>query len=416
MAHRRGRLLLSGFGLLVALALLEVCVRVAGAQPDVPRMEPNPYFGWRHVPQRTWRYNGRVTVHANSRGLRDREFEYPKPAGVSRILILGDSMTEGGQVSADQTFTKRLEQSLMQTGVPVEVINAGMAGFGTAHEVLFYEHEGARYQPDIVVLAFFIGNDVYDNSQRLVPTGTPGKPPAPYFVLVDGEIELRNFPCRCDAAEQQGHLPAVRRFIRQRSALYGLLGPAVIGVAPRVAGFLAQEGVMGNLSRQSSWMTRDGIPLLFFNFAAVTSSDWTDAWEVTRRLLVRLRDDVTRSGARLIIAGIPSREQVHPQLWEAAVSTYPKLREGVWDLDKPDRMLAEASASAGAPYVSLVGPLRDEARKSARLLFFDQVDEAHLTAAGHAAVAAALHVAVVEVDGRQSIDPYVIVESRTSDQ
>lgn len=399
MRRLRSRLLLSTAGLLTASAILEGGLRLAGFQPDVPRMEPNPYFGWRNIPHNTWWYDGGVNVHANAHGLRDREFEYDKPEGASRVFVLGDSMAEGGQVPEKETFPKKLEQLLRRSGAQVDVINGGIAGFGTAHELLFYEHEAAKYRPDVVVLAFFMGNDVYDNSQRLVPMGTPGKPPAPYFVLVNGELRLENFPCRCETDSPHGALAGVRLFLRRYSATYGQIGPLLVRHAPGAAEALARQNVMGSLSRQTSWMTYDDIPLLFFNFAAHPSSEWTEAWAVTRQLLVRLRDDVARDGARLIVAGIPAREQVHRQLWDAALSTYPKLRAGTWDLEKPDRLLAEASAIAGVPYLSLLRPLRDESHRTTKLLFFDRTDEAHLNSWGHAAVAAGLRDVVTRALG-----------------
>lgn len=394
MRRLGGRLLLLAGGLLTATVILEGGLRLAGFQPDVPRVEPNPYFGWRNIPHSTWWYDDRVNVHANAHGLRDREFEYDKPEGTSRVFVLGDSMTEGGQVPEEETFPKKLEESLRRSGARVDVINGGMAGFGTAHELLFYEHEAAKYRPDVVVLAFFMGNDVYDNSQRLVPMGSPGKPPAPYFVLVNGELRLENFPCRCETDGPRGALAGVRLFLRRHSATYGGIGPQLVRLAPGAAEALARRNIMGSLSQQTSWMTHDDIPLFFFNFTAGPSSDWTEAWDVTRHLLVRLRDDVARDGGRLVIAGIPAREQVHPQLWNAALSTYPKLRAGTWDLEKPDRLLADASTVSGVPYVSLLRPLRDETRRTNRLLFFDRADEAHLNAWGHAAVATGLQDAV----------------------
>jgi len=106
-------------GLCAAGATLEGALRLVGVQPDVPRMEPNPYFGWLHIPHSTWWYKGRVKVHTNAHGLRDREFEYAKPAGVRRVLVLGDSMAEGAQVPEAETFPKRLEQLLTAADRPL---------------------------------------------------------------------------------------------------------------------------------------------------------------------------------------------------------------------------------------------------------------------------------------------------------
>jgi hypothetical protein len=385
------RALLVIVALFAAALLVEGAARLAGYRPDVPLVEPNNYFGWRLIPNNTWWYEGRVPVRSNSRGLRDREFEYAKPSGVTRVLLLGDSMAEGAQVPGEAVFAKGLEQSLNRARGPLELINAGIGGFGTTHAVLFYEREGVKYQAEVVVLAFFMGNDVWDNGQRVLPMGTPGKPPAPYFVLADGELRLENYPCRCESLQQPHGFARVRQAIRRRSGAYVAVAPAIIKIAPGAAAWLGRAGVMGTLSHQPSWLMPDDIPLLFYNFAEVDSPEWEEAWEVTRRLLRRLQEDVSKAGAKFLVVGIPTREQVHPEMWDLARSRYPNLQKRQWDLEKPDRLLAAAVSAAGATYVSLLQALRNEARKSGALLYFDRMDEAHLNERGHAAIAAALH-------------------------
>ncbi len=101
----------------------------------------------------------------NSRGLRDREYPLAKPKGASRILCLGDSFTIGFGVRGEETYPKILERRLAGeevSGGTWEVLNAGVGGTGTAHQLAYYLHEGSRYEPDIVVLAM-CANDFWDN-------------------------------------------------------------------------------------------------------------------------------------------------------------------------------------------------------------------------------------------------------------
>ncbi len=80
----------------VALICVEVTVRLAGW--DRPLVwQPDPQVGWRHIPGATmhWREEGDGVVHIDSLGLRDPERTLVKPAGVFRIAVFGDSMTEG---------------------------------------------------------------------------------------------------------------------------------------------------------------------------------------------------------------------------------------------------------------------------------------------------------------------------------
>jgi hypothetical protein len=94
----------------------------------------------------------------NSTGLRDREYAVPKPAGTMRILALGDSVTYGSQVAAEESYPKLLERLF---GSRVEVINAGVPGYSPYNERKLFESVGAAYQPDLVLVQFCL-NDVAD--------------------------------------------------------------------------------------------------------------------------------------------------------------------------------------------------------------------------------------------------------------
>lgn len=99
----------------------------------------------------------------NHQGFRnDKNTEYAKPAGVFRVLTLGDSHTQGYEVNQHETYAYVCEQVLQKKGLNAEVINAGVSGFSTAEALVFLENEGLKYQPDAVILGFF-ANDYADN-------------------------------------------------------------------------------------------------------------------------------------------------------------------------------------------------------------------------------------------------------------
>ncbi len=119
-------------------------------------------LGWRNIPN--WRASTRGhALTINSNGLRDREYSFEKPAGTTRLLVLGDSYVWGYGVSDEDVFTEVLERKLAGTSNPWEVINTGVSGWGTDQEYLFLKSEGIRYAPDIVVLGFFLLNDLRNN-------------------------------------------------------------------------------------------------------------------------------------------------------------------------------------------------------------------------------------------------------------
>jgi hypothetical protein len=97
------------------------------------------------------------------RGLRGPELG-PKEPGEFRIVVIGDSMVFGGQVREEQRFTERLEATLKSRGSgQVRVVNVGVPGWTTFNEAGFLKANVAWLQPDLVVLAVYLGNDIEEN-------------------------------------------------------------------------------------------------------------------------------------------------------------------------------------------------------------------------------------------------------------
>lgn len=101
-------------------------------------------------------------VNTNSKGLRDREFSYKTEQTIKRILVLGDSFTFGYGIADNETYPKLLENKLNQKfRGQFEVINAAVTGWGTPQERDYLKIEGVKYNPDLILVGFYI-NDVKD--------------------------------------------------------------------------------------------------------------------------------------------------------------------------------------------------------------------------------------------------------------
>jgi GDSL-like Lipase/Acylhydrolase family len=124
--------------------------------------EDDPYTGYRLKPGGTGVYQLGIPAVANSRGHRDVEFSLKKPSGVFRILVLGDSFTVGSNVRQEEAYPKALERRLKSVyGPRIEVVNTGIGGWDPFQYAEYYEHYGYQFEPDLIVVGFFVGNDAY---------------------------------------------------------------------------------------------------------------------------------------------------------------------------------------------------------------------------------------------------------------
>ena len=145
----------------------------------------HPVRGWTPVPGlRDAAVFFDETLSTNSRGIRGKkEYSFQKPAGITRILTIGDSFTFGEGVRDAHTFSAYLQRMLPGA----EVINLGVHGYGHDQILLYLQEEGRRYHPDVVILGFLY----YDLERNLFSFRDYAKP---RFVGRDKNLKLSNVP------------------------------------------------------------------------------------------------------------------------------------------------------------------------------------------------------------------------------
>ena len=189
------------FGLAMALVLAELGMRVvsrfhapvrylvtagdAPEQPVFPTLEA--YLASRPdvVPHRDF-----LNYWNNAFGLNDVEFVAPKPRGRFRIMALGDSFTYGSAPYPDAVMT-RVEEALRArcAGMDLDLLNFGIGGTGVWDYKLLFELAGPTFDPDLVVVNLYLGNDGPDlfarpRSFRRVPSSLRKSYLARYVVNV----------------------------------------------------------------------------------------------------------------------------------------------------------------------------------------------------------------------------------------
>ena len=330
---------------------------------------PHPIFGRHFKPGQKGRYVAArfdQYIEINSKGLRDREYSYEKQEGVFRILLLADSFGAAMQVPLETAFHSVLERGLNENpALPaVDVINAGYPGWGTAQQTLFYRHEGSKYSPDLVLVAFFV-NDVIDNyrwaRKRRRSDGSER----------EDAVELSPPPSR---------LLKLKIWLGDHLRLYTYVNRRLKeGGNEKLLGFMARLGLVGD-------GPTDEIPPFYFTYAIEDIPEVLEAWKETEAAIADLRGAVEAHGASLAAVILAGPAQVHDEIWQRQLETFPKMREHEWDRLKFQRVLSQILSDQGIPYLDLHLAFRREADKAGELLHFPF--DGHWNAEGHALAAA----------------------------
>jgi hypothetical protein len=322
-----------------------------------------------------------VALRFNQEGFRGPDHPLETPSGVRRIAVLGDSFIAGVAVDELDTFTARLEarlnlardadraappppknQAVMTpetspTGASddgtAEVMNFGVSGWGTGQALLAWREVVSRYRPELVIVSFFNGNDLADNSPALSTANRPT------FDLDDaGALFLRPM----SAARSEGS-----RWLAEHSRLY-----------------VWQRDRMRMI--RDRWRQGAGaLPPGFEIFRRTPTDEATRAWKVTEAILAALRDDVRRAGSRLVVLQVPTAEQVHPELARELLGRLNERDRGDLDLARPEATLADCCERLGLERIELRG-LMVTAGTTRRLFF----GAGHWTEAGQDVAARAV--------------------------
>ena len=232
-----------------------------------------------------------VSLRFNRDGFRGPDREPAKSAGTCRMAVIGDSHIAAIATPERQTLVTRLETLLDEESDSTrwEVFNLGVSGGSTAQEMVVYRKVASRYDPDVVVLAFFEGNDLSDNSHELSSS------PRIYMEL-DEDGELRERPISARINPFSAWLGRHSRFYVWQKHSFRKLK----------ANLRQNTGVLGPPRRQYAYST-EGRP------------EVERAWLLTERLLATFRDAVERDGRRFLVVVIPTGDRLFPELWAAGL-------------------------------------------------------------------------------------------------
>lgn len=365
---------LAGAAVLIFFGLAEGALRVTGLapsralrSPDLRTLDaiPGIYTPGQEFTDRV-RREFPAQIRINNLGFRGRDLSEGRPPGTLRVMVLGDSYTFGDHVDTAESYPARLEEILAQriAALPpaarasqpgaagtfepapgrkdpppgrhgaVEVINAGVNGYGIRDARMLWEKAGGRLNPDIVIVTFS-PNDVSDITREV-----------PISRQMRENARLKSAPL----------LGPVLR-LAQNTALFNgmqILRARMIVATGRRQGAQAAEPARAG---------PQGAP---------------EAWEGYRQALIPFLEELEAGRRRTLLVLYPS----HPHV--AAEEPY-----------HAGEILPRWAAEAGIPCLDLLPALRRAARRGDKLYLVPQ--DSHPTPAGHLAAARAVAERIQEL-------------------
>jgi len=284
----------------------------------------------------------------NQFGFNDRDYPLTKTPGILRIVVVGDSFSWAGGLKANYTALLEEKFAARDGSRKVDVVNTGYPGTHTGEQLAMLKKFGLQYNPDLVVLGFYAGNDFLEadpNRKRVVVNGCL------YDIGQRHEMRLFAYPI----------IPQSRLwvFLTQRYENHRLITQSRKEAADWAAA-TGQPTPTKNLPREVFFQVEKN-SLAFFN--RKTSAQLFRAnVEYIFQSITDLDTLLKARGAKFMVAIFPDVIQVNPHKFEEVVKKF-GLDPEDYDLQLPQELLTKFLATKQIPYVDLTEQFRSEEQK-----------------------------------------------------
>ena len=287
----------------------------------------------------------------NRFGFNDQDHQVEKPEDVYRIVMLGDSFAWMGGYEPNYVYRieKHLENglggNLSNHYKRIEVINASYPGLNTAQERDLLEEIALQYEPDLVLLGFFAGNDIFDATPgwRVMSIGGVLTP------VYEGDGGIRHLFGR----------PLLRKSrlvlgLQQWRARRRVRPPEAPPQSPTPSGRTLPNGFDNRSTEYSlaEWYREH-------NHEIITQLDrhkmslFESRYLQVAQELKAIDQLLAAKDVPWKIIAFPAEYQVNPYLLTEAAKTHGQT-PGDYDLDAPQAWLAEQAQALGVEYWDLL--------------------------------------------------------------
>lgn len=289
----------------------------------------------------------------NSFGLRDHEYQIPKGKGIFRILMLGDSFTEGYGVEIEDTFSKKVEAKIgfckTEFGTKYEVVNGGCASYSPLLEYLFLKEQGLKLEPDVVILNYDM-SDIKDD----------------YYYSQIAEFDNYGIPLRVIPEKFSCSENKVNNYLERHSFFY-------LSVKERLSKsywekarikYETQIGYVGDYSDR-------------YVFTRENTEDWKELWLLSQRYLLLIDNLLKEKGIKFVICVYPYGHQVNGYEWSEGRKVF-GFNEGEIYSTRAFPLMEEFCMKQNIPFINMLASFKECKKRP----LFNKFD-GHFTSMGH---------------------------------
>jgi hypothetical protein len=318
----------------------------------------------------------KTTVMHNQEGFRDIHHEKKNTKNRFRIITLGDSFTWGHGVNNDEIYMKVLEQYDKQ----IETINMGGPGSDPPGELTVYQRRGVAYEHDVVLLGFFMGNDVVSYHAR--PQDSPprwGYNQKGEFTLIGSvrsqeDVERIRQRSQAHQSDHDSLIQHLENFVIRHFQSYTFLGNIQSHFATRLQGSIVYTRLLQLLGLD--YKKAYG----FLNYCLEEDpEDVKFGWKLLKDTLLKMKQFAAQADADLYIVFIPHIIQTSKTIYATTVRRLGHDPDH-YDIEKPNRKLKLLCASLQIDCLDLLPVFKRETAQG-KVLYYPR--DAHWTAEGH---------------------------------
>jgi hypothetical protein len=125
-----------------------------------------------------------------------------------------------------------------------------------------------------------------------------------------------------------------------------------------------------------------------------STPEWREAWDITQKLILKIKGEAEAHHAQLLLVSLTNGDFYIDKSFLNHLKRYAPIN---WDIDKPDKILAEFCQEHSIPFLALTPLYRDYVKNANQPLKFHYQYDGHWKAEGHRVAAEFIYQKLMEM-------------------